>query len=241
MAHEALERLKLKVYTPEIDARASQGPEYPVKAKLVDLRTKITKINQDSDHFAAMGVDHTEFTTELTDIANGLESAMVLFSYTPEEITEAEKVMADFGGKLDNVRAQVYSRLNYLCEFKGHDDLRTPLKAIAVGDDVKDTILDLSGCFELAQRKSEELATLNYGAEQIAELGDIAKKVSLAYPMVKAGDQLELKARELRNRVYWYSVDYERKLREAVFPMVFCGDGSWRERYASDYRYTHRS
>ncbi len=237
MAHEALERLKEKLYTPELDARVSQGPEYPVKAKLVDLRTKANKIMQDSEKFTAMGIAPEEFTNSLNSVADALESATILYNYSPEEFTQAEEVMSTYDSDiLKETRAQVFSRLNFLCEFKGHDDLRSPLKKIAEGDDVKDTILDLSGCFELAQHKSVELAELNYGEAEIAELGKIAQKVAKAYPMVKSGNALELKARELRNRVYWYCVDYERKLREAVFPMVFCGDSSWRQRYSSDYR-----
>lgn len=236
MAHEELETLKAELFTPELDVRASEGPDRPVKVRLVELRTKAEKIDQDSEHFTKIGLDPARFSSALRTYAKALESAHSLFSHTPEELSAAEAVMKEYDDPaMKKIRGEIYSRLNYLCEFEGHHDLRLPLKRISEGDDIKDTILDLNGCFELAQHKSEDLARFAYGAEKIALLGEIYEKVSQAYPKVKAGDSMEIRARELRNRVFWYAQSYERKLREIVFPMVFSGDSSWRQRYASEY------
>jgi len=110
------------------------------------------------------------------------------------------------------------------------------LEEISDGDKHDDAIQDVNDTIELVEKHFDDLAIHDLSYERLIEAKDILSKVTKVYPQVMGDNPSSKRAKEFRDRAFWYLCKLEKELKEIELPQVFNDNHERHKQYESHYK-----
>ncbi len=236
MAHEELAKLQTKFFTEVPQEQLNKKITMPIEAKLKDLTLNADQIVADAHHFEMSGINWIERHTSILQGVAALKSADEHYTFATQENAKAEMIWSENKDALYKWRRESMARLGYLSKHKNDLELARRLDDISDGDRHQDAIMDVMKTINLAEKHFNELSKHSLTSERLIEAKDILSKIRKVYPQVMGEDQSSHKAKELRDRAFWYLCKLERELKDIELPHVFKNNHAKQREYESHYR-----